>query len=415
VLDDLADRLGRALGGDAGDAHSVLGAADVTAATEEDVRARDLGAVRLKRRTLQPNGGEMVLAAAVRATAGLDVDLLDERIVDSPLLDRLGDRPADALRGGDTHLAGVGARAGDGVRDQTRLGLAETDRVQLGVKRRERLLVHPAQYQVLVLLRAGVAAAELAHDSGEAAELFRRDVPERDGNGDRDEARLPLLDDVRLDPAVEPLAGANAIRRGAGRWAFRGELHERRHVERLPAPRLVELFLHQLLELVDTDLVEEELHAGLVHVLAREVLADRVAQHVAGVCREVRGDVEELVAVAGDAGVGAAGHVANGMAACLPCGEANVGEDLQDLGRPIEVHEVELEVLASGDVAAAVSRIVLSNDSHRLHLLRIDAAVRKLHTDHLVVHLPLAVYTHAQAERRELTLKALFVLPAEAC
>src|SRR5207244_2193595 len=131
--------LGRALGGEAGAADSVLGAADVTAATEEDVRARDLGAVRLKRRTLQPNGGEMVLAAAVRAAAGLDVDLLDERVVDAPLLDCLGDRPADALRRCDPHLAGVSARAGDGVRDQPRLGLAEANRGQLGMQGRQRL------------------------------------------------------------------------------------------------------------------------------------------------------------------------------------------------------------------------------------------------------------------------------------
>ena len=119
VLDDLADRLGRALGRHAGDADAVLGAADVTSAAEEDVRARDLGAVRLERRALQADGGEVVLATAVRAATRFYVDLLHEWVINAPLFDRLGDRPADALRGGDPHLAGVGARAGDGVRDQT--------------------------------------------------------------------------------------------------------------------------------------------------------------------------------------------------------------------------------------------------------------------------------------------------------
>ena len=92
----------------------------------------------------------------------------------------------------------------------------------------------------------------------------------------------------------------------------------------------------------------------------------------------------------------------------------DVGEDLQDLGRLVEVHEVELEVLAGGDVAAAVAGVVLGDDGHRLHLLGVDAAVGQLDADHLVVHLALAVHAHAQAERDELALEALFVLAEEA-
>jgi len=103
------------------------------------------------------------------------------------------------------------------------------------------------------------------------------------------------------------------------------------------------------------------------------------------------------------------------MSTGLARGQANVGEDLQDLGRPIEVHEVELEVLARRDVAAAVAGVVFGNDGHRVHLLGVDAAVRQLHADHLVVHLTLTVDAHAQSKRRELTLEALFVLPEEAC
>src|SRR5438093_12169963 len=93
-------------------------AADVAAATEEDVRAGDLCAVRLERRALETDGRKVVLAAAVRAAAGLDMDLLDERVVDAPLLHRLGDRGTNALRRRTSHRAGVRSRAGEGARDQ---------------------------------------------------------------------------------------------------------------------------------------------------------------------------------------------------------------------------------------------------------------------------------------------------------
>src|SRR5207237_8926494 len=80
--------------------------------------------------------------------------------------------------------------------------------------------------------------------------------------------------------------------------------------------------------------------------LARQILADRVAQHVAGIGREVGRDVKQLVAVARNAGVGTAGNIANGVATRFAGGQSGVEQDLKDLGRAVEVHEMDMEVLA---------------------------------------------------------------------
>jgi len=102
------------------------------------------------------------------------------------------------------------------------------------------------------------------------------------------------------------------------------------------------------------------------------------------------------------------------VTARLTRSETGVGQDLQDLCRSVEVHEVELEVLPRRNVAAAVARVILGNDRHGLHLLGVYAAVWQLHADHLVVHLALSVDAHAQAEGCELALEALFVLAEQA-
>ena len=66
-------------------------------------------------------------------------------------------------------------------------------------------------------------------------------------------------------------------------------------------------------------------------------------------------DVEDLERAG--AGQVAALHVADGVAARLAGGEADRGEVPQHRGHLLELHEVELDVLAGGDVApAAASR-----------------------------------------------------------
>src|SRR5947199_6410961 len=62
-----------------------------------------------------------------------------------------------------------------------------------------------------------------------------------------------------------------------------------------------------------------------------------------------RADVEHLERAG--AGQMAALHVADGVAARLPGRQADRGEVAHDVGDPLQLHEVELDVLAGGDVA----------------------------------------------------------------
>ena len=79
----------------------------------------------------------------------------------------------------------------------------------------------------------------------------------------------------------------------------------------------------------------------------------------------------------------------------------------------LQVDEVELDVLAGGDVAAAQAGVLLGDLAHHVHLVGVDAAVGELDAHHLLVHLALAVGAHAQAERGELALQ-LFAVGAVA-
>ena len=64
-----------------------------------------------------------------------------------------------------------------------------------------------------------------------------------------------------------------------------------------------------------------------------------------------RADVEVLVGAR--AGEVAAHDVADGVAAGLAGGHAGVRQEAHQLGHPLQLHVVELDVLAGGDVAEA--------------------------------------------------------------
>src|SRR5262249_16409596 len=96
--------------------------------------------------------------------------------------------------------------------------------------------------------------------------------------------------------------------------------------------------------------------------LAREGRAERSAQKVPGDGFGVRRAVERLQR--GCARVRAGGDVADGVAARLARGESRVGERGQRRARVVELDEVELHVLAGGDVAAA-GRVLLRDVGER--------------------------------------------------
>ena len=93
-------------------------------------------------------------------------------------------------------------------------------------------------------------------------------------------------------------------------------------------------------------------------------------------------DVEHLVGTG--ARQVAALDVADGVAARLPRGEAHRRQVAHDCGDLLQRDEVELDVLASGDVAPAAA-VGVGDVAHHVELLGRDRPVGDLHPDHLVV------------------------------
>src|SRR5207237_7450850 len=83
-----------------------------------EIRGIDDRAVDLDRRVLDPEVGDRVLAAAVRATRDVDPELLLESR--QALLEGLHERPREAFRLGERELAELGARARDGAPPERR-------------------------------------------------------------------------------------------------------------------------------------------------------------------------------------------------------------------------------------------------------------------------------------------------------
>ncbi len=81
---------------------------------------------------------------------------------------------------------------------------------------------------------------------------------------------------------------------------------------------------------------------------ARQVLSQRMPQKITGDGFGVRGDVE-LLLFAG-AGFVAGGHVADGIAAGFPGGEAVFRQILKALGNIVDLDVMELNILPGGDV-----------------------------------------------------------------
>ena len=168
-------------------------------------------------------------------------------------------------------------------------------------------------------------------------------------------SRLPwLVEDpqARLDGGQQVLAGGELLE-GQRRVRVGAEAAGDEHPEaRLDVPSS-----RRAGDADDADVVEHGLAAvggaaGEVDLeLAGQALGERVAQEVLERGLGPRRDVEHLVRAG--AGEVAALHVADGVAARLAGGEPDRGEVAQDLGDLLELHEVELDVLAGGDVAPA--------------------------------------------------------------
>src|SRR5215218_3220271 len=239
-------------------------------------------AASLDRRAVETDVGDVVLGAAVRAAAHLDVDPLGQRIPDLHRLDPLLNRLVEPHRARDAELARVGARAAHHVAYLVRAGVAEPLLEQPLPDVVDRLVAHPAQHQVLLHAGARVAAREVAHDLRQAPELLGAQVATWDLHLDGREARLALRADVRGHEPVE-----------LARVAVRAAVADRRRrnvlllvvleqlgrVVALGDPVAPQLHLDLTPELVDAELVHEDLDPGPGAVLAQPVLAIEDPQH----------------------------------------------------------------------------------------------------------------------------------------
>ena len=252
-------------------------AVDVLAAEVRDVGGHR-AAADLQRSAVEADVGDVVLAAAVRATAHLDVDLTGERIGDVHLFDPLLDRLVQAHRAGDAHLAAVGAGAADHVGDPAGADVVETELAEALPDVVEVVVADPAQDDVLLDGRAGEATGVVTHDLAEAAELLGGQVTTDDRDLDRVEALLPLRLDVGLDVGLE--VGAVTVRRarrtavGSGSSGLFVEV-EQQVVDRevaLVDPVALELLVDHAADLVDADLVDQDLDPGAGTVGAQPFL-----------------------------------------------------------------------------------------------------------------------------------------------
>ena len=253
---------------------------------------------------------------------------------------------------------------------------------------------------------------------------------------DLEDAPLHLLEAERVD---EPLqAGAQLVvavagllehtqdRLDRGQQVFAGgELLERQRRVRVGAEAAGDVDAEAALDLAvrqrarhgdHADVVEHRLAAvgraaGEVDLeLARQALAERVAHEVLERRLRPLRDVEHLLRAG--AGEVAALDVAHGVAARLAAGEPDRCEVLHHVGDVVQLHEVELDVLARRDVAPAAA-VAVGDVAHHLELLGRHRSVRHLDADHLIgAALALAVDAVVEAEHAEHVLGHLARLVA---
>ena len=132
--------------------------------------------------------------------------------------------------------------------------------------------------------------------------------------------------------------------------------------------------------------------------LAAQALAVGVPQEVAGQLHAVGGDVERLGRA--DAGVGGRADVAHDVAARLLAGHLGAVEGAHHLGAVGQLHPVDLDVLAGGEVGDAVP-VDLGDVREGAQLLGRHQAQGELAAHHVHAVLALPVDPHAEALLQE--------------
>ncbi len=133
--------------------------------------------------------------------------------------------------------------------------------------------------------------------------------------------------------------------------------------------------------------------------LARQVVKIGMAQEISGDAQSVRSNVECFAGA--NAGHRATRDVAHGVSASFAGGKARVGKQAHGGAHVFEFYEMELNVFARGEVAAAC-RVFVGDNRQYAKLRRRKHARSDLYAKHLEARLPLAIRAVLQAERAEL-------------
>ena len=147
--------------------------------------------------------------------------------------------------------------------------------------------------------------------------------------------------------------------------------------------------------------------------LARQRRAQGMTQQESGQRLGIRRDVEAFVGR--DAGEGAGGDVAYRVTARFPGRQADVGQLTHRQFDIVELDEMELNILAGGDVTEA-ARIFLTDIGERVELFRRQESLWNLDAQHLrIAALPLTVSAPHQPERPPLVRCNLTALELFEC
>ena len=133
--------------------------------------------------------------------------------------------------------------------------------------------------------------------------------------------------------------------------------------------------------------------------LARQVVKIGMAQEISRDAQSVGGHVKRFAGA--NTRHRAGRDVAHGVTASLARGQARIGEQAHRSAHILEFHEMELNVFARGEVAAA-GRVFVGNNRQCAKLRGRQHARGNLDAQHLEARLPLAIGAVLQPERTEL-------------
>ena len=145
-------------------------------------------------------------------------------------------------------------------------------------------------------------------------------------------------------------------------------------------------------------------------VLAREVAVIGVPVEEIGDCLDDRTGVEDFVG--GQSSHGAARDVTHGVAASAARGQPRAVQRFEDPGQVVQLHAVELDVLARGQLAVVAAEI-LGHPADGAQLVWREPSARQLDPHHEVAHFGLVVIQPVPLQAHHVLFRNLLVAPVD--